>query len=50
MLMKKEMIAMIQGGLNFENIITHEFHYTDFQKAFKIMKQGQCGKIILDWS
>jgi len=45
-----KMIAMIQGGLNFENIITHEFHYTDFQKAFKIMKQGQCGKIILDWS
>ena len=45
-----KMIALVQSGLNIENIITHKFHFTDFEKAFKIMKEGNCGKIILDWS
>ena len=45
-----KMIALVQSGLKVENIITHKFHFTDFEKAFKIMKEGNCGKIILDWS
>jgi len=45
-----KMIALIQSGLNIEDIITHKFHYTEFEEAFKIMKQGNCGKIILEWS
>ena len=45
-----KMIALIQRGLNIEDIITHKFHYTEFEEAFKIMKQGNCGKIILEWS
>ena len=45
-----KMIALIQSGLNIKNIITHKFHFTDFQKAFAIMKEGNCGKIILEWS
>ena len=45
-----KMIALVQSGLNIENIITHKFHFTDFEKAFKIMKEGNCGKIILNWS
>ena len=45
-----KMIALIQSGFNIKNIITHKFHFTDFQKAFAIMKEGNCGKIILEWS
>ena len=45
-----KMIALVQSGLNIENIITHKFHFTDFEKAFKIMEEGNCGKIILNWS
>ncbi len=42
--------AMVQGGLPLEKIITHHFHYTDFQKGFDIMRSGQSGKVILDWT
>ena len=45
-----KMIALVQSGLNIENIITHKIHFTDFEKAFKIMEEGNCGKIILNWS
>lgn len=44
-----KMISLIQSGLDVKNIITHNFHFTDFEKAFEIMKEGNCGKIILDW-
>ena len=44
-----KMIALIQSGLNVKDIITHKFHFTDFEKAFEIMKEGNCGKIILEW-
>lgn len=40
---------MVQSGLPLEKIITHRFHYTDFQKGFDIMRSGQSGKVILNW-
>jgi threonine 3-dehydrogenase len=40
---------MVQSGLPLEKIITHRFHYTDFQKGFDVMRSGQSGKVILDW-
>lgn len=44
-----KMTTLIQSGLNIEPIITHRFHYTDFQKGFDAMRSGQSGKVILDW-
>ena len=44
-----KMSAMIQTGLDISPLITHKFHYTDFQKGFEIMGSGQSGKVILDW-
>ena len=35
--------------LNLEPLITHRFHYTEYEKAFEIMQTGNSGKIILDW-
>ena len=45
-----KMTAMIQSGLNISPIITHRFHFTEFEKAFKIMRSGNSGKVILDWT
>ncbi len=43
-------LMMVQSGLPLEKIITHRYHYTDFQKGFDVMRSGQSGKVILDWS
>ena len=45
-----KMADMVQGGLDMRPLITHRFHYTDYQKAFDIMETGNSGKIILEWS
>ena len=44
-----KMEKMLLSGLDVSPVITHRFHYTEFQKAFEIMEEGNCGKIILDW-
>ena len=45
-----QMSYMIQGGLDLTPIITHRYHYTEFQKGFDAMKSGRSGKVILDWT
>lgn len=44
-----QMEMMLSHGLNIEPVITHRFPADEYQKAFKIMEEGNCGKIILDW-
>ena len=44
-----KMITMLQSGLDISPIITHRFKIDDFEEAFKVMKSGQSGKVILDW-
>lgn len=45
-----QMSYMVQGGLDLTPVITHRFHYTDFQKGFDAMLSGKSGKVVLDWS
>ena len=45
-----QMKAMVQGGLNLEPIITHRYHYTEFEKGFEAMISGNSGKVVLDWT
>ncbi len=45
-----KMTVMLQSGLNIDPVITHRFHYTEFQKGFDVMLSGQSGKVILKWS
>jgi len=45
-----QMSYMVQGGLDLTPVITHRFHYTDFQKGFDAMKSGESGKVVLDWT
>ncbi len=43
------MQAMLQTGLDISPVITHRFHYTEFEKAFEVMISGKCGKVIMNW-
>lgn len=45
-----KMSYMVQGGLDLTPVITHRFHYTEFQKGFDAMKSGKSGKVVLDWT
>jgi threonine 3-dehydrogenase len=44
-----QMEMMLTRGLNIAPIITHRMKASEFQQAFDIMEEGNCGKIILDW-
>jgi threonine 3-dehydrogenase len=44
-----KMTVMIQSGLDITPVITHHFHYTEFEKGFAAMRAGLSGKVILTW-
>ncbi len=44
-----KMTAMIESGLDISPVITHRFHYTDYEQGFAVMKSGMSGKVILNW-
>ena len=44
-----KMTVMLQSGLHIKPVITHRFHFTEFQKGFDAMLSGDCGKVVLDW-
>jgi threonine 3-dehydrogenase len=44
------MTVMLQSGLDIRPVITHRFPYAEFQKGFEVMRSGQAGKVILNWS
>ena len=44
-----KMTVLIQSGLDLSPVITHRFHYSEFQKGFEVMMSGQSGKVILNW-
>jgi threonine 3-dehydrogenase len=44
-----KMSVMLQSGLDISPVITHRYHYTDFEKGFAAMSSGNSGKVILNW-
>ena len=44
-----KMTALLQSGLDLSPIITHQFHYTEFEKAFELAATGKTGKVVLNW-
>jgi threonine 3-dehydrogenase len=42
--------TMLQSGLDITAVITHRFPAKDFAQAFDIVRSGQCGKVVLDWT
>jgi threonine 3-dehydrogenase len=45
-----KMTVMIQGGLDITPVITHRFHASEFEQGFEVMRTGESGKVILDWT
>ena len=45
-----KMTSMLQSGLDVQPLLTHGFRFEDFQKGFDIMRSGQSGKVVLDWT
>jgi threonine 3-dehydrogenase len=35
-------------NLKLREIITHHFPFDDYEQGFQLMRQGNCGKVILD--
>ncbi len=44
-----KMTSMMQSGLDINPIITHKFHYTEYEKGFAAMRAGNSGKVVLSW-
>ncbi|KAA3638002.1 MAG: L-threonine 3-dehydrogenase [Armatimonadetes bacterium] len=44
------MLAMLQTGLDVSRVITHHFDAADFEEAFDVVRSGNCGKVVLNWS
>ena len=45
-----KMINMLQSGLDVRPIITHRFDYPEFQQGFDVLRSGESGKVILNWT
>ncbi|MEO1196583.1 MAG: L-threonine 3-dehydrogenase [Pseudomonadota bacterium] len=45
-----KMIAMLENGLDVSAVITHRFAAADYVAAFEVMRSGDSGKVVLDWT
>ena len=45
-----KMPSMLRSGLKIAPILTHHFLVADVQQGFDMMRSGQSGKIVLDWT
>jgi threonine 3-dehydrogenase len=45
-----KMSVMLECGLDIRPVITHRFPYQEYEKAFEVMRTGNSGKVILEWS
>ncbi|HWP58097.1 MAG TPA: L-threonine 3-dehydrogenase [Candidatus Acidoferrales bacterium] len=45
-----KMTVMVQSGLDISPVITHRYHYSEYEAAFETVRSGQCGKVLLRWA
>ena len=45
-----KMLAMLEDGLDISRIITHRFPVSQFRDGFEVMRSGNSGKVVLDWT
>jgi threonine 3-dehydrogenase len=45
-----KMSVMLECGLDIRPVITHRLPYQEYEKAFEVMRSGNSGKVILEWS
>jgi threonine 3-dehydrogenase len=44
------MSALLRSGLDISSVITHRYPAEAWADAFEVARQGQCGKVVMDWS
>jgi threonine 3-dehydrogenase len=44
-----KMTVMLESGLDIKPVITHRFHYTEFEKGFQAMMGGDAAKVVLSF-
>ena len=44
-----QMSNLLDAGVDIKPVITHRYSYKDFEKGFEAIKQGNCGKVVLDF-
>ena len=45
-----KMTVMLQSGLDIRPAITHRFGFREFEAAFAAARQGDAGKVVMDWT
>ncbi|MHB1699316.1 MAG: L-threonine 3-dehydrogenase [Acidobacteriaceae bacterium] len=45
-----KMTVMLESGLDISGVITHRYNWSEFEKGFEVMRTGNSGKVVLDWS
>jgi threonine 3-dehydrogenase len=45
-----KMTVMLESGLDITPVITHRFDFREYEKGFEVMRSGNSGKVILDWT
>ncbi|MBC61084.1 MAG: L-threonine 3-dehydrogenase [Zetaproteobacteria bacterium] len=45
-----KMSSLLSSGLDISSVITHEFSFDEYEKAFQLLQSGQAGKVVLDWA
>jgi len=44
-----KMTVLLQSGLDIRPVITHRYGYREFEEAFRVMRSGNSGKVVLSW-
>jgi len=44
-----QMTVLLQSGVDIRPALTHTFPAAEYEKAFEVLRGGQCGKVLLDW-
>ena len=45
-----KMTVLLESDVDISPIITHRYHYTQYEESFQAMVSGMTGKVILDWT
>ncbi|HQU91304.1 MAG TPA: L-threonine 3-dehydrogenase [Pyrinomonadaceae bacterium] len=44
-----QMSNLLEAGVDIKPVITHRYSYEDFDQGFAAIKEGNCGKVVLDF-
>ena len=45
-----KMTQMVLTGFPLQRALTHHIPIADFERGFQLMRSGQCGKVVCDWT